>query len=521
MRRSLAKFDKELTNREKRNAWWILVMLNWAVLMFFFRNAGVDDAYITYRYADNFAAGHGITWNAGEKPVEGTTTLLFTVILSLFSKLGMDLYLASKIISSAGWFVFSYVYYRLVLSGTLILKTYCAALLPYFLISTTAAAGIHINAGMETILSGCFVTAAVCWAAFGEVKWWNGTLLTPFLFLLRPDLVIPFLAALAARGVLDKKSMKKFTLLITAPIIPLIAITIAKWKYFGLPFPLSFYMKGMASAPMPGAGTVIDAVIGPFFLLIILAAALSMSASFRARRKTAVLGAAVAASFVYLCRILFVMDFNERFFWNLGIPMLLSITIGLLIRGGVSDNGVEKEAGNFGSYLIGAAIGLQIFGTLCAIYWGKLPNAEEHQYLERAHGKIARFLNATGKDRVRSILLWDAGRMAYRVTDKWRFIDGEGLNTPYLSAGFNRAGPAALQKVLAEQPSLVVFNSHYGQRLDPFGRSSRELSDSLIKKGYRNAFVLPFHPGFYLDIYADSSFLAENNAIIHDMQNDR
>lgn len=44
---------------------------------------GVDDAFITYRYAWNFHRGFGLVWNPGEKPVEGYTTLLYALVASI------------------------------------------------------------------------------------------------------------------------------------------------------------------------------------------------------------------------------------------------------------------------------------------------------------------------------------------------------------------------------------------------------------------------------------------------------
>ena len=41
----------------------------------------VDDAYISFRYALNAARGHGLTFNAGERRVEGYTNFLWTVML--------------------------------------------------------------------------------------------------------------------------------------------------------------------------------------------------------------------------------------------------------------------------------------------------------------------------------------------------------------------------------------------------------------------------------------------------------
>jgi hypothetical protein len=48
----------------------------------------VDDAYITYRYAENLAAGNGFVYNLGER-VLGTTTPLFALLLVPFVRLGL------------------------------------------------------------------------------------------------------------------------------------------------------------------------------------------------------------------------------------------------------------------------------------------------------------------------------------------------------------------------------------------------------------------------------------------------
>jgi arabinofuranosyltransferase len=50
-----------------------------------------DDSYITFRYAENLAAGHGLTFNAGERPVEGYSNFLWILLCTLFSRLGFSL----------------------------------------------------------------------------------------------------------------------------------------------------------------------------------------------------------------------------------------------------------------------------------------------------------------------------------------------------------------------------------------------------------------------------------------------
>jgi hypothetical protein len=48
-----------------------------------------EDAYITFRYADNLARGHGFVFNLGER-VLGTSTPLYTLLLAGFRMLGLD-----------------------------------------------------------------------------------------------------------------------------------------------------------------------------------------------------------------------------------------------------------------------------------------------------------------------------------------------------------------------------------------------------------------------------------------------
>lgn len=55
-----------------------------------FLNYLPDDAFIYFRYARNFADGHGPTWNVGGERVEGYTGILWLLPLTVASKLGLD-----------------------------------------------------------------------------------------------------------------------------------------------------------------------------------------------------------------------------------------------------------------------------------------------------------------------------------------------------------------------------------------------------------------------------------------------
>lgn len=63
------------------------------------RHFTIDDAYISYRYADKFAEGLGLVYNAGER-IEGYTNFSWTVILGLGIKFGLDPDLVAKSLGS-------------------------------------------------------------------------------------------------------------------------------------------------------------------------------------------------------------------------------------------------------------------------------------------------------------------------------------------------------------------------------------------------------------------------------------
>ena len=72
----------------------LLVTSMWRVHAF-----TVDDSYISFRYARNLARGLGLVYNAGER-IEGYTNFLWTLLLALGIKLGVDPNLAAKILGA-------------------------------------------------------------------------------------------------------------------------------------------------------------------------------------------------------------------------------------------------------------------------------------------------------------------------------------------------------------------------------------------------------------------------------------
>jgi arabinofuranosyltransferase len=80
-------------------AWWALPVALLAMAAHAWAISGwmLDDAFIFFRYADNFAAGLGPVYNSGEH-VEGYTSLLWVVLLALGRRLGADTVVFARVL---------------------------------------------------------------------------------------------------------------------------------------------------------------------------------------------------------------------------------------------------------------------------------------------------------------------------------------------------------------------------------------------------------------------------------------
>jgi hypothetical protein len=66
------------------------------ILIWMFRKYTVDDAFISFRYAEHWAGGSGPVYNLGER-VEGYTNFAWVALLALANRLGLDVVVAAKV----------------------------------------------------------------------------------------------------------------------------------------------------------------------------------------------------------------------------------------------------------------------------------------------------------------------------------------------------------------------------------------------------------------------------------------
>ncbi|MBU8934844.1 MAG: hypothetical protein KOO62_12715 [candidate division Zixibacteria bacterium] len=73
----------------------VIIWYNWFIYPWM-----LDDAFITFRYADNFSSGHGLVYNPGER-VEGYTAFLWVLVLGVGKTIGLNIIFMSKLLGGA------------------------------------------------------------------------------------------------------------------------------------------------------------------------------------------------------------------------------------------------------------------------------------------------------------------------------------------------------------------------------------------------------------------------------------
>ena len=109
----------------------------------------VDDAFISWRYAQNLAAGHGLVFNLGEaQPVEGYTNLLWVLVMAGVHAVGLDPAVASRALSVACGVLLLWLFSGLVSRGH---PSRTGAALAGLFLGTLPPVVVWATGGLETM----------------------------------------------------------------------------------------------------------------------------------------------------------------------------------------------------------------------------------------------------------------------------------------------------------------------------------------------------------------------------------
>lgn len=212
-----------------------------------------EDAYIALRYSANLANGQGLVYNPGDRPVEGATSFLNTVLVAGAIRLGSAPEIAAQMVAIAALLGACALLAGLLPTNEVDARAALAAAIA-LAISPLAALAVF---GFDTALAVCFSTLvavllhrlllSVRRAPDSPIPEAKHTLALPIACLLlclaRPDAVFLALPALLAAGmsVPHRKTFLRDGLLGFA--LPGLLFFLWRWRYFGYPFPNAFYVK--------------------------------------------------------------------------------------------------------------------------------------------------------------------------------------------------------------------------------------------------------------------------------------
>ncbi|HUU45109.1 MAG TPA: hypothetical protein VM118_05190 [Acidobacteriota bacterium] len=383
-----------------------------------------DDAFITFRYADNIAAGAGFVFNPGEQ-VLGTTTPLFTLILAALAVLGVPPTVSGVgigVVCASVTGVIVYAFARRWNFGRFALLPWILYLLFPRLLGTDTG-------GMETALFTMLAMGALYCRVVSRPSAAVG--LAALAALVRPEGLLLLLMLLIAEGVADPRRIPRYLALSVGILLPWVVFATA---YFGSPVPNSIAGKLAlysiyASRPMYGKLIFLLALHNPFgIVLLVLALLGAWQLAVRQR----------AGRFELLWMLLLLAGFTlSRTFIFLWYPapiyplyLLGAAAVILWLRDHRSR--ADYLAGHRYWWLLAVAAVALLLANVRTVRGYRL----ERQVFEQKYMAIGRYLKAQANPHD-VVAGEDIGYMSYY--SGLRFIDRDGLITPQ-AAAYNRRG---------------------------------------------------------------------------------
>lgn len=212
----------------------------------YYEHAGyaVDDAYISFRYLDNFLNGYGLVFNPGEK-VEGYTNFLWILTLIPLRLAGLSPELASLLVNIAcTLLLFIAVYHS---SRYLAYGAKQAGWISCILLAGYGSLSHWISAGMEPIMAATLIALANLYVIRDKQVNTKSSILYGLAVLTRPDCllfaVVTFLYFLPFKSTGFINKLKPYVLQAAVFISLPLLHTLFRWLYYGDPLPNTYYAK--------------------------------------------------------------------------------------------------------------------------------------------------------------------------------------------------------------------------------------------------------------------------------------
>jgi hypothetical protein len=197
-----------------------------------------DDAYISFRYAENWARGHGLVFNPGER-VEGYTNFLWTAVIAGLIKLGADPGQAA-IVVGLGCFVALLVLLDRLSTRLGGQRGQAGLGIAPFLAAASYTVASFATSGLETMFAATLALLAVERAEAGRPL--TAGLAGIAAAMAHPDHGI-FYAALGAALALSRDRRRELILYAAPFFVLFVPYFFWRWRYYGDLFPNTYYAK--------------------------------------------------------------------------------------------------------------------------------------------------------------------------------------------------------------------------------------------------------------------------------------
>jgi hypothetical protein len=532
------------TRRAKRYMAKVIYMVAACVVLGFlvlFPKWTVEDAWITFRYADNLANHGALTFNVGEDPVEGYTGILLPLLVALGIKAGCAPDTASHIVG-----VVSFIACLLICDALLRRLRVSAVQRAWslLLMGTAPIMYIHACGGLETmlfaavLLASAYLLHAVASGSYGDARYHTGLSVALLLTALtRPEGAGFAAIAIAAVLILHRCRGGPFRLLVPYGalfVFPGAVYFLWRWTYYGHLLPNTFYAKQAASLSgstlqssylflrqylvYPAICALLPCLVYADELLQAVRRSLARgrgeegmplqdgrTGSQGAQRISLFMHSLTATGVLCLCFLLFglltmavylrselVMNFSYRFyvpFFPLG---LLVLNAGMREGFGMADQRREARPVARGMLVVLCLmlVAMQVAHQVKWFFQQTMPSARGQQTrLEEMHIPAGKYLRSVVPSNEWLVVYVDAGAMPF--FSRLKTVDCGNLNDEYLATG-NPSAAARIDYVFARHPGAMVFASFnwdyvdFGREADAILRDPR-FEDYCLARKYTNS----------------------------------
>jgi hypothetical protein len=421
-----------------------------------------EDAYIVFRYVENFAAGHGIVFYPGGPRTEGVTDCLWFLMLSVLVSLGFNVAVAAVVLNALGGALAAGLFER-ELARMGIRGAPALALAAFPLVLPCVGGALAAYLGFSSMLYSALGLALLVLALDGRARaigWlpWFSLLMALF----RPDGVaigVGFTLLGFARAV--RAGSLRFYLAHAVSVTLVGVVYLAgRYAYFGLPLPLPLYVKAQGTMSGPLADRILQYLPwfhglagnlswlkspeGPApFLAFGTLLALTVPKTERDEVRRLLAAFLPFVAFFLLLALAFQ---SQNVHFRFQAPLSLAI---LFATFRLTARNLRSRESALSRLAIVALLWLAAFRPLAAGGHAIVADLQNRSYIDVFPARLAAVLGAG-----RSLALTEAGRLPYGV--QARVFDVVGLNNADTALR-----PPSLAYLNEIDPDLVFFHSAY------------------------------------------------------------